>query len=115
MPRLRGCRNLKLGSDNYGTSKNSTLKSQKINFDRAKHTNLCIKRNQTLNVLTISFRVNTDWLWDNFPNERRFASMIFIADNILVPEVIQAIYKVHKSVDEGVTPGEIRYAVVYII
>jgi|FrelakmetLWP11LW_1041352.scaffolds.fasta_scaffold714015_1 hypothetical protein len=61
----------------------------------------------------ISFRVNTDWLWDNFPNERRFASMIFIADNILVPEVIQAIYKVHKSVDELVTPGEIRYALTF--
>jgi hypothetical protein len=33
-------------------------------------------------------------LWDNYPNERRFASMIFVADNILVPEVIQAMYKV---------------------
>jgi hypothetical protein len=35
-------------------------------------------------------RINTDWLWENFPNERRFASMIFVSDNnILVPEVIQ--------------------------
>ena len=48
-------------------------------------------------------RINTDWLWDNFPNERRFASMIFVADNILVPEVIQAIYRVRKSVETLVT------------
>ena len=78
---------------------------------------LCVFKTKTnthpVYILMISFRVNTDWLWDNFPNERRFASMIFIADNILVPEVIQAIYKVHKSVDELVTPGEIRYALTF--
>ena len=42
-------------------------------------------------------------MWDNFPNERRFASMIFVADDILVPEVIQAMYKVRKSVEDLVT------------
>ena len=39
-------------------------------------------------------RLNTDWLWDNFPNERRFASMIFVAGDVLVPEVIQTMYKI---------------------
>jgi len=42
-------------------------------------------------------------MWDNFPNERRFASMIFVSDNILVPEVIQAMYKVRKSIEDLVT------------
>ncbi len=61
------------------------------------------------------FRVNTDWLWDNFPNERRFASMIFIADNILEPEVIQTIYRVRKSVQELVTPGKfIRFIMIIV-
>lgn len=34
-------------------------------------------------------RVNTDWLWDHFPPERRYTSIIFEADDVLVPEVIQ--------------------------
>jgi hypothetical protein len=39
-------------------------------------------------------RLNTDWLWDNFPNERRFATMIFVDKDVLVPEVIQTMYRV---------------------
>ena len=45
-------------------------------------------------------RINTDWLWEHFPNERRFGSMIFVADNVLVPEVIQAMYRARKSVED---------------
>jgi len=60
-------------------------------------------------------RVNTDWLWDNFPNERRFASMIFTAENILEPKVIQTIYKVRKSVEELVTPGRFATYILVIL
>jgi hypothetical protein len=35
-----------------------------------------------------------DWLWSNFPNERRFASMIFVADDVLTPEVVQAMFRI---------------------
>lgn len=45
------------------------------------------------------FRINTDWLWDNYPPSMRFSFMIFEAENILTPENIQAMYKVHKSVE----------------
>ena len=41
--------------------------------------------------------------------------MIFIGDNILVPEVIQAMYKVHKSVDELVTPGNFYLLVNFLL
>jgi len=40
------------------------------------------------------FRLNSDWLWDNFPNERRFASMIFVAKDVLTPKVVQTIYNI---------------------
>jgi hypothetical protein len=40
------------------------------------------------------FRLNSDWLWDNFPNERRFASMIFVANDVLTPKVVQTIYNI---------------------
>ena len=50
--------------------------------------------------------MNTDWLWSNFPDERRYASMIFVADNILVPEVIQSMYRVHKDIEAIVSEGE---------
>jgi len=64
-------------------------------------------------VAIFNFRVNTDWLWENFPNERRFASMIFTAENILQPEVIQTIYKVRKSVEELVTAGRFAFLVYF--
>ena len=49
------------------------------------------------------FRINNDWLWNNFPPERRYSSMIFVdEENVLRPEVIRAIYRVHKSVDQFV-------------
>jgi len=38
-------------------------------------------------------------MWANFPIERRYSSMILVADNILVPKVIQTMYKIHKAVD----------------
>jgi triphosphoribosyl-dephospho-CoA synthetase len=48
--------------------------------------------------------VNNDWLWDNFPPEQRYTSMIFVADeNILTPDGLQTLYKVHKSVQQLVT------------
>jgi Niemann-Pick C1 protein len=50
-----------------------------------------------------SQRINTDWLWANFPPETRFASMIFVADNILDPDVIRAMYTVRKGIDNIVT------------
>ena len=51
------------------------------------------------------FRINTDWLWDNFPNERRFASIIFVSSkDILVPKVIQSMYNTRKSIEALETP-----------
>ena len=41
----------------------------------------------------------------NYPNERRYSSMIFQAKNILEPKVIQAMYQVRKSIEEMVTPS----------
>jgi len=35
------------------------------------------------------FRQNTDWLWNNYPPEQRYSSLIFEAEDVLVPEVIQ--------------------------
>ena len=51
------------------------------------------------------YSINSDWLVQNHPNERRQGSMIFEADNILKPEYIQTIYEVRKSMDEIVTPN----------
>ena len=48
--------------------------------------------------LECSQRINTDWLWEHFPPETRFATMIFISDNILDPDVIRSMYRVHKGI-----------------
>ena len=50
------------------------------------------------------FSINSDWLAQNHPNERRYGSMIFEADNILKPEYIKTIYRIRKSMEELVTP-----------
>ena len=47
--------------------------------------------------------MNMEWLWDNFPNDIRFHTMIFEADNVLDPKVIRAMYSVRKRVSEAVT------------
>ncbi len=39
--------------------------------------------------------------------------MIFTAENILEPEVIQTIYRVRKSVEELVTPGSFAFLVYF--
>lgn len=45
------------------------------------------------------FAHNNGWLWENFPPDLRFNSIIFEhEDNILVPEVIQQLYQIHKNV-----------------
>lgn len=38
-------------------------------------------------------RLNSDWLAENFPPEIRFNSLIFVADNVLKAEVVQAMYR----------------------
>ena len=48
-------------------------------------------------------RMNMEWLWDNYPNDIRFHTMIFEADNVLDPKVIRAMYSVRKRVSEAVT------------
>ena len=48
-------------------------------------------------------RMNMEWLWDNYPNDIRFHTMIFEADNVLDPRVIRAMYSVRKRVSEAVT------------
>ena len=45
-------------------------------------------------------------LWENYPPELRFASMIFIHEkNVLDPEVIRAMYRIHRDVESIVTPS----------
>ena len=48
-------------------------------------------------------RVNTDWLWDNYPPDQRFASLIFVSEDedgdVLKPEVLQAMYRIRKGVE----------------
>lgn len=47
------------------------------------------------------FRINNDWIFENFPRGLRFNSLILTSsDNILVPEVIQTMWRVRKSVVE---------------
>eukprot|EP00095_Tigriopus_kingsejongensis_P001088 maker-scaffold193_size270907-snap-gene-0.15 protein:Tk01088 transcript:maker-scaffold193_size270907-snap-gene-0.15-mRNA-1 annotation:"hypothetical protein DAPPUDRAFT_306990" len=46
-----------------------------------------------------SSRKNVDWLWENYPPSFRFASLIFEAEDILVPEVIQSMYSIHKEIE----------------
>ena len=47
-----------------------------------------------------SQRINTDWLLANFPPEERFATMIFESENVLHPDVIRSMYRVHKEIEE---------------
>jgi len=44
------------------------------------------------------FRRNNDWLFENFPRGVRFNSLILSAENVLVPEVLQAMFKIRKSI-----------------
>jgi len=44
------------------------------------------------------FSLNYAWLWSNFPPEVRIHSIIIHADDVLTPEVIQQMYKIHKGV-----------------
>jgi len=44
------------------------------------------------------FRRNNDWLFQNFPRGLRFNTLILTADNILVPEVLQAMLMIRKNV-----------------
>ena len=48
-----------------------------------------------------SQRINTDWLWANFPPEERFATMIFESENVLHPDVIRSMYRVHKEIEKN--------------
>lgn len=40
---------------------------------------------------------NTEWLWDNFPQDSRFHSVIVTADNVLSPQVMKHILKIHRN------------------
>jgi len=51
------------------------------------------------------FRKNLDWLDENFPREIRVHSVLFTADNVLTPGVLQTIYKQRKMLDK-VTIGD---------
>ena len=43
------------------------------------------------------FRQNNDWLFENFPRSARFGSLILVADDVLTPSVIQAMYAVSRA------------------
>eukprot|EP00092_Neocalanus_flemingeri_P006866 GFUD01007412.1.p1 GENE.GFUD01007412.1~~GFUD01007412.1.p1 ORF type:complete len:1065 (+),score=241.14 GFUD01007412.1:250-3444(+) len=51
------------------------------------------------------FRKNIDWLDENFPREIRVHSVVYTADNVLTPGVIQTIYNQRKKLEE-LTNGE---------
>ena len=48
-------------------------------------------------------RINSDWLWENHPPDTRFSTIIYVSDNVLTPEVIQAMYRHKKAIDSITT------------
>ncbi|XP_023328081.1 Niemann-Pick C1 protein [Eurytemora carolleeae] len=40
---------------------------------------------------------NHEWLWQNFPDDIRFHSVILTGDNVLTPEYIRKLYEVHEA------------------
>jgi hypothetical protein len=38
-------------------------------------------------------RLNSDWLFENFPPEVRFNSLIFVGKNVLRADVIRSMYR----------------------
>lgn len=46
------------------------------------------------------FRKNIDWLDENFPREIRVHSVLFTAENVLTPKVMQTIFKQRKKLEE---------------
>ena len=44
------------------------------------------------------FKQNSEWLWANYPPSLRYASMLFLADNVLEAPVIQTMYRVRKKI-----------------
>ena len=45
------------------------------------------------------FRLNNDWLFENFPRSLRFNSLILTSeDNILTPEALQAMWRIRKGI-----------------
>ena len=49
---------------------------------------------------TSDFYLNNIWLTENHPPELRFNSAMLVGDNILDPDVIRLIYKMHKEIEE---------------
>merc|ERR1711953_1147986 len=47
-----------------------------------------------------AFRKNMDWLDNNFPREFRTHSILYQAENVLTPKVIQTIFKQRKLLEE---------------
>ena len=45
------------------------------------------------------FAVNNEWLWNNFPPDLRFNSIIIKAKNVLTPEVVQAMWALRGRVE----------------
>jgi len=41
---------------------------------------------------------NHEWLWEHFPDDIRFNSVIITADNVLTPETMKKLLQVHKKV-----------------
>jgi len=42
---------------------------------------------------------NHEWLWENFPDDIRFNSLILTADNVLTPHVLKKLLKIHRKVE----------------
>jgi len=55
------------------------------------------------------FRKNIDWLDENFPREIRVHSVLYTAENVLTPKVLQTIYKQRKRLEE-LTIGEKKFS-----
>jgi len=62
---------------------------------------------------------NHEWLWEHFPDDIRFNSVIITADNVLTPETMKKLLQVHKKVSNttdinGRTWPEYCYTIPFI-
>jgi len=62
---------------------------------------------------------NHEWLWENFPPDIRFNSVILTADNVLTPDILKKILEIHKKVsnttsDIGKKWSDICYKIPFI-
>ena len=48
---------------------------------------------------------NHEWLWENFPDDIRFNSLILTADNVLTPQTLKKLLQIHRQVANTTSQG----------